>query len=139
MGERKNRWGRVLLMAGLTVLLFGCMYGNPYGYGTYSGYGYDDYYGYNDYYDDGRYVDPATLLLGPAIGAIEHLLIGPITGSLLGGTRGYGYGQPYYHDRYYDDRYGYDRRYDDRYYDDRYYNDRYYDDYDDYYDSYNPW
>ncbi len=136
MGERKNRWGRVLLMAGLAVLLFGCMYGNPYGYGGYSGgYGND---GYDDYYGNGQYVDPAAVLLGPAIGAIEHLLIGPITGSLLGGTMGYGYGQPYYHDQYYgDDYYGNDRRYDERY------NDRYYDDYydDDYYryGPYNPY
>ena len=108
MGERKNRWGRVLLTAGIAVLLFGCMYGNPYGYGPYSGYG-----GYDDqYYGNGQYVDPAAVVLGPAIGAIEHLLIGPITGSLMGGTMGYGYGQPYYHDRYYD---GYDRRYNDRY------------------------
>ena len=118
MGERKNRRGRVLLMAGLAVLLFGCMYGSPYGgySGDYNNRGYDDYYG------NGQYVDPAAVLLGPAIGAIEHLLIGPITGSLLGGTMGYGYGQPYYHDQYYNDNYyGSDGRYDDRYYDDYYY------------------
>ncbi len=118
MGESKIRGGRVLLVAGLAVLLFGCMYGNPYGYGTYNGYG-----GYDDqYYGDAPYVDPAAVLLGPAVGAIEHLLIGPITGSLLGGSMGYGYGQPYYHDQYYnEDYYGSDRRYDDRYYDDYYY------------------
>jgi len=120
MGERKFRGARVLLMAGLVVLLFGCMYGNPYGYGAYNGSG-----GYDDqYYGSQPYVDPAAILFGPAVGAIEHLLIGPIVGSMMGGTMGYGNGQPYYHDQYYNDGYyGNDRRYDDRYYNDQYYND----------------
>lgn len=119
MGVRTFTWGRALLVAGLAVALFGCVYGHPgyYGYGN-DGY-YDDYYGYNDrYYDDRPVFDP----LGPVIGGLEHLLIGPIVGSILGGTMGYGY-EPYYHDRYYDDDYydRHDRRYDDRYYDDYYY------------------
>jgi hypothetical protein len=125
MGERKIRGVRVLLAAGLAVLLFGCMYGNPYGYSASNGYG-----GYDDqYYGNGQYVDPAEAVLGPAVAGIEHLLIGPIVGSIMGGTMGYGYGQPYYHDRYYNDRYGSDRGYDDRYYNDRYYDDYNYDPY----------
>jgi hypothetical protein len=127
MGERKIRWGRVLLMAGLAVLLFGCMYGSPYGNGSCNGYG-----GYDDqYYGNGQYVDPLTLLFGPAVGAVEHLLVGPIVGSVLGGSMGYGNGQPYYHDRYNNNGYN------DRYYDDNYngnYNDNNYR-----YGPYNPW
>jgi hypothetical protein len=114
--RNKNKtMGRVLLTAAFALLLVGCVYGNPdyYGYGN-----YDGYYGYDDqYYGNAPVVDPGAVLLGPAIAGIEHLLIGPIVGSIMGGTMGYGYDQPYYHDRYYNDRY----RYDDRYYDDNYY------------------
>jgi hypothetical protein len=118
MRERNTKTVRLLLAVGLVVLLSGCIYGNPgyYGYGDYSGYD-----GYNDqYYGSAPVVDPAAAVLGPAIAGIEHLLIGPIVGSIMGGTLGYGYDQPYYHDRYYNDRYGYDSRYDDNYYRDDY-------------------
>ena len=118
MYEKKTHRGRVLIVAAVAALLFGCAYGQGL---NYSG------------------ADPLSgILLGT--GGISQLpIIGPLADALIGGMLGYnngnGYNDPYYGDRYgydpyYGDPYGYDPNYGDRYrndpnYGDRYYGDRY--------------
>jgi hypothetical protein len=122
MSDTKITRGRVMIVAAVLLIFFGCAYGRPLTY-TEGGALLGTLYGAG---------------LGAAIGSAtghagEGAGIGALAGTLLGGVLGYGIENNGRYDYYYGDRYGYyDRYYGDRYgYDDRYYGDRY-----GYYDPY---